>query len=524
MSLIDVIMKGSTDRSVTIRIIDATDGLPEEGVVSGVTVGIALWYRREGGAKVAISDTNLAALTTAHTDGGLKHVDDGYYRLDLPDAAYATGANHVQVGGTVTGMVVLGGRVKLIDANLENATSLGLSRIDAAISSRMATFTLPPNFALMSIDGEGKVVLTDGMVTALVAAIEGEIADDATGQAVKQAIIDKLIENLPDLDDLTLAAIASAVWSEATRTLTSGANIALAKGVGITGLNDLSASDVRGAVGLSAANLDSQLGTISTNVSTLLGRITATLFSGITSLAQWLGAMAGKQAGDATAVPEINATGAGGGTFDPTADSQEAMRERGDAAWITGEAGGGSGAHAYTITVQDEDTNPLQNATVRVREGAENSALITDINGQVSFSLNNATYTLTITKAGYQFAAEQVVVSGPDSVTKTMTATVITPPAIPEQTTGYTNTFAGSPPALTPGIVIDFQLQAGPSTPLDGSSLSTRKVAAVSDANGLLQIALWKGAKYGAWRGETYVEFVAGTDPTYELPQSLGTP
>ena len=41
-------------------------------------------------------------------------------------------------------------------------------------------------------------------------AIEAEIANDATGTAVKQAIIDQLLDNLPDLDDLTLAAIATA--------------------------------------------------------------------------------------------------------------------------------------------------------------------------------------------------------------------------------------------------------------------------------------------------------------------------
>ncbi len=46
---------------------------------------------------------------------------------------------------------------------------------------------------------------------ALVAAIEAEIADDATGEAIKQAIVNKLLENLPDLDDLTLAAIATSV-------------------------------------------------------------------------------------------------------------------------------------------------------------------------------------------------------------------------------------------------------------------------------------------------------------------------
>lgn len=49
--------------------------------------------------------------------------------------------------------------------------------------------------------------------------------------------------------------------------------------------------------------------------------------AGITSLAEWLGIIAGKQVGDATALTELRATGAGSGTVDPTTDSQEAQRD-----------------------------------------------------------------------------------------------------------------------------------------------------------------------------------------------------
>ncbi len=65
----------------------------------------------------------------------------------------------------------------------------------------------------------------------------------------------------------------------------------------------------------------------SAGTTTLLGRIPAALFSGITSLAEWLGLIAGKQVGDATARTEIRATGAGSGTFDETTDSEEAIRD-----------------------------------------------------------------------------------------------------------------------------------------------------------------------------------------------------
>jgi hypothetical protein len=127
----DIIKKGSTDRSVTVRIVDSTDGTPETGVVFN-TSGIDLWYRRELAAKTSITEATLAALTTAHTDGGFLHIGDGYYRLDLPDAAFASGATYVEFGGTVTGMVVIGGRVKLVDYDPEDTVRMGLTALPNA--------------------------------------------------------------------------------------------------------------------------------------------------------------------------------------------------------------------------------------------------------------------------------------------------------------------------------------------------------------------------------------------------------
>src|SRR4030042_1855093 len=96
------IKKGSTDQSVVIRIIDSTDGTPETGVVFNAA-GIDLWYRREGGLKVSITEAALAtpALNDPHLDGGFLHIANGEYRLDPPDAAFLSGANYVDFGGTV---------------------------------------------------------------------------------------------------------------------------------------------------------------------------------------------------------------------------------------------------------------------------------------------------------------------------------------------------------------------------------------------------------------------------------------
>lgn len=89
------------------------------------------------------------------------------------------------------------------------------------------------------------------------------------------------VAGTPDVNTktITAGAIASAtfaasaldaVWSTAARTLTAGTNIVLAKGVGVTGFNDLDAAGVRGAVGLAGANLDTQLTALDADVLTRL--------------------------------------------------------------------------------------------------------------------------------------------------------------------------------------------------------------------------------------------------------------
>jgi hypothetical protein len=122
---------GVTSKSVTVRIIDATDGTPETGVVFN-TAGIDLQYRREGAASTAITEATLAALTTAWATGGFLHIGNGYYRLDVPDAAFAAGSDGVLIHGIVTGMVVIGAYVQLVAYDPFDAVRLGLTALPAA--------------------------------------------------------------------------------------------------------------------------------------------------------------------------------------------------------------------------------------------------------------------------------------------------------------------------------------------------------------------------------------------------------
>ncbi len=125
------IKKGSTNISVDVYIIDAVDGTPETGVLYTES-GIDLEYRREGSAVVDITEATLASLVAAHSDGGFLEIGHGYYRLDIPDAAFATGANTVSIQGTITGMVVLPQTIQLVDFDPEDATRLGLTALPDA--------------------------------------------------------------------------------------------------------------------------------------------------------------------------------------------------------------------------------------------------------------------------------------------------------------------------------------------------------------------------------------------------------
>lgn len=216
--LLDIVKKGSTDRGVTLRIIDSTDGSPETGVVYN-TSGIDLWYRRQGGAKVSITEATLSALTDAHSDGGFLHIADGVYRLDLPDAAFASGAQWVDVGGTVTGMIVIGGRVRLVDLDLE--TVIANQVWDALLSGH----TTPSSMAiyLASLVAGQTTIATQTAPSGIQGSVGLAAANLATLLAAIQAAADSVTAKLPsdgakmagegatyaNLDDLAAATAGS---------------------------------------------------------------------------------------------------------------------------------------------------------------------------------------------------------------------------------------------------------------------------------------------------------------------------
>jgi hypothetical protein len=114
-----VVTHGATDQSVEIYIVDA-DGLPATGLAYNSS-GIDLWYRRNGAAVTSITEATQTA-NGAHSDGGFVGLGNGVYRLDPPDAAFASGVSHVTFGGTLTGYTVYPVTVQLSAFDLQTAT------------------------------------------------------------------------------------------------------------------------------------------------------------------------------------------------------------------------------------------------------------------------------------------------------------------------------------------------------------------------------------------------------------------
>jgi hypothetical protein len=91
----------------------------------------------------------------------------------------------------------------------------------------------------------------------------------------------------------------------------------------------------------------------------------------------------------------------------------------------------GTGARSVQITVLDGGTfaNAVQSATVRVSRSGQTFAAQTNEFGLVSFSLDDATWTVSITRPGFSFIPATLVVNGNITMAYSMTPIAPTPPA-----------------------------------------------------------------------------------------------
>lgn len=174
-----------------------------------------------GGGSGLTLDSTLAGHTTAGTVGGA---------LSLIDVAVSTRASASVIPGNFNLMAIdANGLLGLTPAQhtaiqadstaaltaqgYTSARAPLLDRLDAAISSRVATGALPTNFSALSIDSSGNVSLP----AAMQAAISATVWDVLTASHTANGSFGKLLESYAGNPvPPTLAQIVNGIWDELT--------------------------------------------------------------------------------------------------------------------------------------------------------------------------------------------------------------------------------------------------------------------------------------------------------------------
>jgi hypothetical protein len=167
-----------------------------------------------------------------------------------------------------------------------------------------------------------------------------------------------------------------------------------------------------------------------------------------------------------------------------------------------GGGGGGSGTGARTVTITvDDGTTALQNAIVRMTEGANTYTATTNVTGVCTFNLDDATYTVSITKSGYSYAGTTLLVDGTEAVTYSMTVVTVTPPddpALCAVTIPIVNQFGAALPSEVVEIRFNEFVTGADTTALVLSPPPTL----TSDDEGLVEVNLLRDGKYSVFYGQ----------------------
>lgn len=228
------IIGGSTDLSVPVILRQTTDNKELKGLTDA---NILASYWRQGGIRVSITLTSLAAANSAHADGGWIEVDSaampGVYRLDLPDAAIASAADWVVLSAisTTTSSYLW---VQEYTITGDPASSIGFAVINVATASLIAAVAtlsgtmnaLAASLALTAFDPltktQGNALAASLALTAYDPPTKAEM--DAVAASLALTAYDpptntELTAGLGALNDITVAE----VWAQVIDTLAAPA-------------------------------------------------------------------------------------------------------------------------------------------------------------------------------------------------------------------------------------------------------------------------------------------------------------
>jgi len=220
----DQIIKKAANNSYIAEVMlrDSATGQAKTGIAYG---SVAYAYWREG-ASTGANGTAVTMTKGTYADHGWVEVDatnqKGVYQFGVPDAALATGANAVTINFYVTGCIDARIRILLVDIDIRDAADLGLTNLDAAIST-VATQT-----SVNTIDGIVDDILTDTGTTipGTITTMQGNVTDILTDTGTT---LDALIKDIPTVAEFEARTRVAAEYALTTTLMNLHADYAAAK-------------------------------------------------------------------------------------------------------------------------------------------------------------------------------------------------------------------------------------------------------------------------------------------------------
>jgi hypothetical protein len=269
------IKAGSANQYCEIKVFTAATGAAKTDLVYN-TSGLAIWYQIGNAAAVEVVVGGSPAPATmaaggAHADWGIYHVAQGRYKIGLADAVVSAAAN-VTVWIVYTECDSVPCEIDVVGYD-KTAAAVGANTVAPATPANVTTSTstitalLPAALVGGRMDASVGAMAANTLTASAVAAdagaeiaalVETYIVNEGDATATMQALADKIAADWV-AGDASPLAVATAVWSAATRSLTDKSGFALSA----TGL-DLVTTWTTDITGSLSGNVGGIAGTINT--------------------------------------------------------------------------------------------------------------------------------------------------------------------------------------------------------------------------------------------------------------------
>jgi hypothetical protein len=417
-----------------------------------------------------------------------------------------------------------------------------LTQLDAAVSSRMATFayTAPPTTSAIATQVRSELATELARIDASISSrlASASYSAPSSAAAIAAQVRSELATELARLDAAVSSRLATASYSSPIAAATIAAQVRTELAAELARI-DADVSSRLAAAGYTApttagaiadavwdepASEHATAGTFGTALADALTHAAAVAgkFTGITFLARWLRLMAGKTA-DATTLTEFQADAAT--TFNNVTDSLESNRDA-----IAGVSGGGSGpagAYAQTVTVKRSDTDALvANAVVRIGDAGVAWTGTTNGSGVVELGVDAGTYVVTVSASGFSYTPTSKTVAGAEAFELLVVPNAITPAPSAEECSCYVRVYFAS---AGESSTLYARLTASPSGAAGASWSGSSRLIPVTPESGsnppsrMVEIMLVRGATYQLRRDHgPEVSFTVPDDSSAALPETLG--